>query len=138
MSQSNSNTGSKKSNSEQLTTILLHISTGACIIADVLISSNSVITTRCPMELDVVFDEDGDVRDFVMRPYLHPFGISKADSPVNFNTMQICSISEPHPLIRAYYYKSLNQIDGVPDDEPDDGEVDPDETESSAPSVTLH
>lgn len=141
MSQSNSNTESKRSSSEQLATVLLHLSTGACVIVDVFASTSHIITGRCPMELDVVFDEEGDVRDFMMRPYLHPFSAFKAESLVNFNVAQVCSISEPHPLIQAYYYKSLNQIDGNSDDEPSDRNDDEPETKPepvTSAKVTLH
>lgn len=113
MSQSNSNTESKKSTSEA-PCLLLHLSTGAVVICDVLASDTNVVLTRAPMELDVLFDEDGDVRDFMMRPYLYPFSFSKPDTAVTFSAAQICSVQQPHPLIQSYYIKSLNKAADSP------------------------
>lgn len=111
MSQNNSSTESKKSPSS---TVLLHLSTGAAVICDVLGSDATVLLAKAPMELDVLFDEDGDIRDFMMRPYMYPFSFAKAETLVTFSVSQICSVQAPHPLIHSYYLKSLDKLKDSP------------------------
>ena len=138
MSQSNSNTESKKSPSS---TVLLHLSTGAAVICDVIGSDAAMLIAKSPMELDVVFDEDGDIRDFMMRPYLYPFSFAKAETLVTFSVSQICSVQAPHPLIHSYYLKSLDKLKESPvtnqaDDQSPQAEADETPSEITKPPAT--
>lgn len=90
--------------------VLLHLSNNKIIICQAVSSTNSILTTRMPMELIIKENKNGEIDDIFVKPYLFPFAELNLENLVPFNQKNICSISKSSKLTIDYYKMALEKI----------------------------